>query len=159
MRPGGIVRTAVLGAVLVISVVGSSGAREARCTKDSKDCAASMREMFQTRGWSGIEEESHNDDWTRTIRSIIPGSPADRVGLKAGDVIVSVNGMTLSEVNEPRVRTLYAKGFKIGERLSIGIMRGDEISTIKVPLERIPDAVLTARIERHGKEQHRMARK
>jgi S1-C subfamily serine protease len=114
--------------------------------------------MFQTRGWSGIEEKSHNDDWTRTIRSIIPGSPADRVGLKAGDVIVSINGLTLSEVNEPRVRTLYAKGLKIGERLSIGILRGDEISTIKVLLERIPDAVLTARIERHGKEQHRIAR-
>ncbi len=158
MHPEWIVRTAALGLILAGAVVGSSGAKEARCTKSAEECAASMREMFQTRGWSGIEEKTKNDDTTFTVRSIIPSSPADRVGLKVGDIIVSVNGVTLSAVNEPRVRTMFAKGFKIGERLSMGIMRGGEISTITVLMERIPDAVLTARIERHGKEQHRIAR-
>ncbi len=152
------VPAAVLGLMVGLACVTPALAGHSRCTKEAADCAAAMREMFQERGWSGIEEKSRNDDSTITVGRVFPGSPADLAGLKSGDVIVSVNGITLSKLNEERLEAIFTKGFRIGTRLSIGLERGEESRTVRLTLERIPEAVLAARIERHGRERHTIAR-
>ncbi len=86
-------------------------------------------------------------------------SPADRVGLHAGDVVVSVNGVTLSKMNEARLDAIFMKGFRIGKRLSIGFKRGEEVRTVRLTLERIPDPLLASQIEQHGREEHQLAGK
>ena len=149
----------ILSVTIIVVVAAPAQAGHARCTKDAADCAAAMREVYQERGWSGIEDKVKNEDTTITIRSVLPGSPADRAGLHAGDVVVSVNGVTLSKTNEARVEAIFTKGFRIGKRLSIGFMRGEEVRIVKLTLERIPDPVLASRIERHSKEEHRLAEK
>jgi len=145
--------------IIVVLVAAPTQAGHARCTKDAADCATAMRETYQERGWSGIADKVKNEDSTITIGSVLPDSPADRAGLYAGDVVVSVNGVTLSKMNEARLDTIFMKGFRIGKRLSIGFKRGEEVRTISLTLERIPDPVLASQIEQHGREEHQLAGK
>ena len=149
----------ILNMAIIVLVAAPVQAGHARCTKDAADCAAAMRETYQERGWSGIEDRVKNEDSTITIRSVLPDSPADRAGLQARDVIVSVNGITLSKMNEERLAAIFMKGFRIGNRLSIGFKRGEEVRTIRLTLERIPDPVLAFQIEQHGREEHQLAGK
>lgn len=66
-----------------------------------------------------------------TIRSVVPGDPADRAGLKAGDVIVSIDGQRMvfsSQVSE-------AISSKAGKPVRFVIRRGDREHTIEVTPE------------------------
>ena len=157
MRHPSIHRVAVAFVVLVFAAAGIALAGHGKCAKASQDCAAAMQESYQTKGWSGIEKE-HNEDGTLSVRSVVPGGPADRAGIKAGDVLVSLNGVTLSKENEAKLREMKSTGLKIGDSLSYGVKRGQEILTVKVGLERIPEAVLAAMIEKHAKEEHTVAK-
>ncbi|HYS78321.1 MAG TPA: hypothetical protein VEO94_05745 [Candidatus Dormibacteraeota bacterium] len=49
-------------------------------------------------------------------------------------------------------------GWKIGSTVSFGVKRGEVLSTVKITLEKIPEMVLAAMIERHTKEAHEIAR-
>lgn len=50
------------------------------------------------------------------VMSVLPGSPAARAGLQAGDVVVSVNGMPVTDTPAVRERTGEAVEVKIGFR-------------------------------------------
>ncbi|MCZ6697213.1 MAG: PDZ domain-containing protein [Acidobacteria bacterium] len=151
--------TLILSVMIIVVIATPAQAGHVRCTKDAADCAAAMRETYRERGWSGIEDKVKNEDSTIAIRSVLPGSPADRAGLHAGDIVVSVNGVTLSKENEARLDAIFMRSFRIGKRLSIGFMRGEEVRTVRMTLERIPDPVLASRIERHDREEHQLAAK
>ncbi len=156
MRRASIVgRASVLALATALSLPALAG--HAKCTRSAEECAAHMKEMFQTRGWAGMEKE-YNEDGTITIRAVLPNSPAEKAGIKAGDLLVSMNGITLSKENEAKIEEAKETGMRIGDTVSFGVKRGKEIATIKVTLERIPDAVLAALIDKHAKEEHQIAR-
>jgi len=115
-----------------------------------------MKEMYQTRGWMGVEMDP-NEDGSLRIVSVVPGSPAEKAGLKADDALVSVNGVTLSKETAEKAM-MSDDGWRIGSTVSFGVKRGEVPSTVKISLEKIPETVLAAMIERHTKEAHDIAR-
>jgi S1-C subfamily serine protease len=56
------------------------------------------------------------------ILEVLPGSPAERAGLRAGDVIHSVNGERVSEFEQLREHVLHTG---VGGLLELAIARGD----------------------------------
>ena len=115
-----------------------------------------MKAMYQTRGWMGVEMDP-NDDGSLRLVTVVPGSPADKAGLKTADALVSVNGVTLTK--ETVEKTMMSDdAWKIGSTVSFGVKRGETLSTVKVTLEKIPEAVLAGMIERHTKEAHEIAK-
>jgi S1-C subfamily serine protease len=157
MRHPLIDRLVVALVVVAFAFTGVAVAGHGKCTKSPQDCAAYMKEKYQTQGWSGLEKD-HNEDGTLTVRSVVPNGPADRAGIKPGDVLVSLNGVTLSKENEARIREMKAAGFKIGDTMSYSVKRGQESMTVKMALERIPEAVLAGMIAKHTKEEHTVAK-
>lgn len=72
----------------------------------------------------GIEEGA-------MVRELVPGSPADKSGLRLHDVIVSVGG---EEVKSPHEAQSRIRAMKPGERVKLGIRRGADSRTVEATL-------------------------
>lgn len=67
--------------------------------------------------------------------AIISGGPADKAGLKPGDIITQVESTNINEKTSPQV----ALGqHKIGDTVTLTVIRGDKTLKIKVTLEAAP---------------------
>ncbi len=93
------------------------------------------------RGRLGVQVESLSDQLAGyfgattggvLVSSVTKESPAEKAGLKAGDVITTVNGTAVREAGE-LVEELSE--VKDGAEVSIGILRDKRASTVKATLE------------------------
>jgi thiol-disulfide isomerase/thioredoxin len=88
-------------------------------------------------GWLGVELQARLPDEPGVlVRSVVPGSPAARAGLLDRDVIVSVDGTSVSR--PPEVITAVA-GRRPGDRVAIAFLRGGSDRLVAVTLEAIPN--------------------
>lgn len=72
------------------------------------------------------------------VREVNPGSPAEKAGVKAGDVITSVNGERVRTVGDLREKLLAKRGAKEkdqGRNVTLGVLRNkSEVSlTMELP--------------------------
>jgi len=61
------------------------------------------------------------------INAVVPQSPADKAGLRAGDVITAIDGKRILEGHD-LLRTVLRHG--VGDRLNLGVHRGDRAMEI-----------------------------
>jgi len=78
------------------------------------------------------------------VREVVAGSPAAKAGLKAGDVIVAVDGKSVATVAELR-KALELKAGEEKRKLNLAIVRDRHEQTVPVELER-------PGLGEHGKE-------
>ena len=69
------------------------------------------------------------------ITEVVPGSPAERAGLRAGDAIRSFNGKPVADMPALRARL---NEVEIGERVELGIVRGGREQTIAAEIAEAP---------------------
>ncbi|MFQ5505986.1 MAG: aspartyl protease family protein, partial [Planctomycetota bacterium] len=69
-----------------------------------------------------------------TVQSVVRGSPADEIGMRPGDVIMTVDGRRASELGLEGVRKLFVEG---KGRCRIGVARETEGRLFKLELRRI----------------------
>lgn len=157
MRQTRLVLSAVVVAALVIAFSGVTLAGHGgKCTKSSAaECAASMKEAYQTKGWTGFEADK-NEAGGLKVLAVLPGSPAEKAGIRVGDVLESVNGVSISD--EAKMKEMKKTSLGIGQTAAYGVNRDGETLTVKVTLERIPEAVLAQMVEKHTKEEHQVAK-
>lgn len=70
------------------------------------------------------------------VGQIFPGGPAERAGLRTGDVIVRVDGR---EVNDPRALKFRIATRKLGETASLEVLRQGRPRTLTIPLAEAPE--------------------
>ena len=70
------------------------------------------------------------------LTRVVPGEPADRAGLREGDVVVSIDGAPVSG-REGLRRRLLMRG--AGERVTVDVLRGEERLSIEAELGRRPE--------------------
>lgn len=75
------------------------------------------------------------------IAEVVPGSSADRAGLRAGDAIVGINGNQLT--NHLQVSQIIGS-LRPGERVALTINREGDVSTVNVTLGAVPNGEETA---------------
>ena len=63
------------------------------------------------------------------LEDVAPGSPADKAGLKAGNVLTSIGGKPVDNV---RQFTLVLYNYKIGQKAEIGVLRDGKQTTLSV---------------------------
>jgi S1-C subfamily serine protease len=72
-----------------------------------------------------------------TVAEVASGSPAARSGLKAGDVVVAVNGYDLTSKQSGECMT--SADCKVGAAVAYKIQRGSSTKVVKVKLEKMPE--------------------
>lgn len=86
----------LLVAVQPLARAGESGYK---CPLDTQTCLNQMVAKLKTSGWLGIEYDDSSGRVGMKITRVIPGSPAEAAGFKAGDVLVSLNGARFADDN------------------------------------------------------------
>ncbi len=75
---------------------------------------------------AGVSQES-----ALLVATVEPGSPADQAGLLIGDIIVSINGQSLSDVEALRAQL---SGDRLGQTATLRILRGGEPRDVQVTI-------------------------
>src|SRR5271165_2287857 len=63
------------------------------------------------------------------LEDVIPDSPADKAGLKVGDIVVNVSGKPVEDI---RHFALDMYDYKVGQDAELGVLRGGEVQTVGV---------------------------
>ena len=71
------------------------------------------------------------------VTDVAKGSPASRSGLKAGDVVLAVNGYELAS-NEQRAICASKADCRVGSTVAYKVRRGTETRAFKFKLEKMP---------------------
>ena len=104
------------------------------------------------RGWLGVAIQDMSPELARSlsldrvrgalIAEVVPGSPAEKAGLKPGDVVLSVDGKSIESYNQLS-RTIAL--FPPGSRLRLQVLRDGKENAIEVAVaEREEDTVLAS---------------
>lgn len=86
------------------------------------------RQSLERRAWLGLFCHTLQDHVV--VAGLMPGAPADRAGLRQGDVILTIDGRDVADR-----RTLYQQLWthRAGDAVDLKIFRDSEIRTIQVP--------------------------
>lgn len=132
-----------------------TGKSASACAMKTADCEKMMRTYYQTHGWSGVESDCCMGTSAQpTVLRIAAGSPAEKAGLKNGDVLTSINGITFGEQSQPAIQGLMADGMKVGDTVRYTATRGGQVVSLETKLVKISDADLSALIAEHLSMSH-----
>ncbi len=105
-----------------------------------------------TRAWLGIvfsfsqlDKEvaaALNLDHGVQVNQVVPGDPADKAGIKEGDILLEFDGQKIADGEE--LREIVAKA-KVGTTVPVKVLRGKETLTLKVTLTEQPEDTAMAR--------------
>lgn len=119
------------------------------CTMSKDECMKHMAEAKNS-GWLGIRYD-HTDDGASIVQEVVKGSPAERAGFQAGDVLYALNGIEMNEANASRVKSTW-KALKPGSVANYTVQRAGVAKDLTVTLGKMPDEVYQAMVAEHMKE-------
>lgn len=99
-----------------------------------------------TRGWLGVQIQDVTSDLAKSfgldkprgalVAKVLPDSPAQKAGLKVGDIIVSVNG---NEVRRSGELPPVVGRMKPGSTVQMSVIREGEEETVQATIEELPE--------------------
>lgn len=92
-----------------------------------------------TRGWLGVSVQDISEDIAKNmklkdrsgtlINDVFKGDPADKAGLKSGDVITEINGKKIKDTHE---LLIIIAAFRVGETVTIKVLRDGQEKSVSI---------------------------
>ena len=99
-----------------------------------------------TRGWMGISVQEVTEDIAKSLKlsqrsgalisEVFKGDPADRAGLRPGDVILEVNGKNIKDTHQ---LLILIASFHVGEKVNVKVSRDGQEKTYQVIVDERKD--------------------
>jgi serine protease Do len=70
------------------------------------------------------------------LEDVVPGSSADKAGLKVGEIVTSVGG---KQVDDLRQFALDLYAYKVGQKVDVGVLRKGQVQTVAVTVSERTD--------------------
>jgi len=121
------------------------------CQASADDCLKKLVQKYQQAGWLGIEKEKGPDG--PVVAAVVPGSPAEAAGFKAGDVIVAINGIDINDANKEALKKATANTAP-GAEMTYTVRRQGALAKLSVRLGKVPEEVMAQWIGEHMLEEH-----
>jgi C-terminal processing protease CtpA/Prc len=125
------------------------------CTKHAGDCAKGIATKYANSGWLGIETEK-SDKGVVTIKSVVDDSPAEAAGFQAGDVLVAIGGVEISEANKEALKAAK-QSLVAGGEARYTVLRHGAKTTLTAKLVAPPRNVMAQWIGEHMLSAHNVA--
>ena len=107
--------------------------------KNSNNKQQYLNEGLKNIPFMGIEMAKPVDNSTGVlVNSVIAGSPAEKAGIKALDIITAADG---KEVKGPEDLLKAVLGHKVGEIIKVTIIRSGQSQELSVTLESMPNVI------------------
>jgi C-terminal processing protease CtpA/Prc len=145
--PDSQVRLSAQAQLLFVQMREAAG-EQARLRREIETLCEAVR---KPEGWlgvvtTGMQLVEKRSDGTKIIRyleppsvaSVDPGSPAERVGVRSGDVLVEVGGQRVLRQN-----IVFAELLRPGREIELKLQRGNEVITLTPTVEPLPQVVST----------------
>jgi len=110
-----------------------------------------------TRGWLGISVQDISDDIAKNLNhknksgalvsDVFKGDPADKAGIKVGDIITSINGKPIKNTHD---LLLTIASLQVGQKMNIAAIRDGKEMTFQVTVAERKDNMVAA-AEKSGK--------
>jgi serine protease Do len=94
-----------------------------------------------TRGWMGVSVQDINEDIAKNMKlrdrngalitEVFKGDPADRAGVRSGDVVTEINGKKIKDTHE---LLMTIAGFRVGETVRIRILRDGQEKELSITI-------------------------
>lgn len=136
---------AVFGLAVLLAAPAFAG--EGKCNASTQECLDKMAAHMKDSGWVGVELEK-SDIGGYEVAKVIPGSPAEEAGIRAGDVLFAMNGIEISEKNEEALMKVK-KGLSPGKSVDYTIKRDGYDRQVTVTLAPMPADVLARYVGQH----------
>jgi serine protease Do len=111
----------------------------------AKDLLSQLKKGEVVRGWLGVEIQELTPELAQSfglngtggalVSNVQPGSPAEKAGIKRGDIILKYNG---KEIKKVRDLSLMAAKTPIGETVTITVFRDKKNTDIVVKVGKMP---------------------
>ena len=113
----------------------------------AKDLLAQLKDKGKvTRGWLGVMIQKVTPDLAKAfnlkeesgalVGDVTPGSPADKVGIKPGDIIIEFDGKPVKEMNElPRL----VAAVPVGKVVEVKVLREGKPQVFKVQVQELDE--------------------
>ena len=86
----------VTGLILAVALMTPALAGDGECGHETQVCLDYMAKMGN-KGYAGIDLDSNEDHSKMTVTEVVDGAPAGRAGIKVGDVLLAIDGISVTE--------------------------------------------------------------
>ncbi len=136
-----------LCALALIAAIPAIAGEHGKCKYNTQECLDMMAAKLKKTGWLGMELDYKQAKKNLYVEKVIPGSPAEKAGLKPGDVIKALNGVEHSEKNKAMKEEW--KNIVPGKQATFTIERDGEEKVVQLMPVTMPADVLAKWIGEH----------
>jgi predicted metalloprotease with PDZ domain len=129
------------------------------CPEPLDHCVRVMASKLGERGWVGIEMDREEGQPYLVVTRVIPESPAAVAGVKAGDVLVELNGIPYLQENQEKVEVVYRQEMTVGNTITYTVEREGARRKLRIHLVAIPESVRAQWIGHHVLHYHGLSGK
>lgn len=155
--PSSRVVAATLSCLLLFSPGSAGEPGYKTCTFPVQTCLDMMAAKLKGRAWLGIEYDDSAGPKAYRVTRVVPGSPAEAVGFRPGDILFSVQGVRFSDNSEATCGTCEATReiWKPGTKVSYVVLRKGKQVSLRPVLSSLPTDVLNQMVGMHMLEHAR----